>query len=78
VNSRGSAATSKVLALGYRLQEIERGGLGESTRRKLQTIEALFGIDVSTATVRKFGLDDPGVMPVTVPEVRLVIAVPVN
>ena len=27
-----------VLALGYRLQEIERGGLGKSTRRKLQTM----------------------------------------
>jgi hypothetical protein len=27
-----------VLALGYRLQEIERGGLSKSTRRKLQTI----------------------------------------
>lgn len=27
-----------VLALGYRLQEIEHGGLGKSTRRKLQTI----------------------------------------
>jgi hypothetical protein len=27
-----------VLALGYRLQEIEQGGLGKSTRRKLQTI----------------------------------------
>jgi hypothetical protein len=26
------------LALGYRLQEIEHGGLGKSTRRKLQTI----------------------------------------
>ena len=40
----------------------------------------LFGIDVSTATVRKLGLDDPGVMPVTVPvvEVTLVTAVPVT
>jgi Protein of unknown function (DUF2924) len=28
-----------VLALGYRLQEIEHGGLGKSTRRKLQTLE---------------------------------------
>jgi hypothetical protein len=27
-----------VLALGYRLQEIEPGGLGKSTRRKLRTI----------------------------------------
>jgi hypothetical protein len=27
-----------VLALGYRLQEIEHGGLGRSTRRKLQTL----------------------------------------
>jgi Protein of unknown function (DUF2924) len=27
-----------VLALGYRLQEIEYGGLGKSTRRKLQTV----------------------------------------
>ena len=27
-----------VLALGYKLQEIEQGGLGKSTRRKLQTI----------------------------------------
>jgi heterodisulfide reductase subunit A-like polyferredoxin len=27
-----------VLALGYRLQEIEHGGLGKSTRRRLQTI----------------------------------------
>jgi hypothetical protein len=27
-----------VLALGYRLQEIEHGGLGRATRRKLQTI----------------------------------------
>ena len=27
-----------VLALGYRLQEIEHGGLGKATRRKLQTI----------------------------------------
>jgi hypothetical protein len=27
-----------VLALSYRLQEIEHGGLGKSTRRKLQTI----------------------------------------
>jgi Protein of unknown function (DUF2924) len=27
-----------VLAVGYRLQEIEHGGLGKSTRRKLQTI----------------------------------------
>ena len=27
-----------VLALGYRLQEIEHGGLGKSTRRKLQTL----------------------------------------
>ena len=27
-----------VLALGYRLQELEYGGLGKSTRRKLQTI----------------------------------------
>jgi hypothetical protein len=27
-----------VLALGYRLQEIEYGGLGKSTRRKLQTM----------------------------------------
>jgi hypothetical protein len=26
------------LALGYRLQEVEHGGLGKSTRRKLQTI----------------------------------------
>jgi hypothetical protein len=26
-----------VLALGYRLQEIEHGGLGKATRRKLQT-----------------------------------------
>jgi hypothetical protein len=27
-----------VLALGYRLQEIEHGGLGKSTRRKLETM----------------------------------------
>jgi Protein of unknown function (DUF2924) len=27
-----------LLALGYRLQEIEHGGLGKATRRKLQTI----------------------------------------
>jgi hypothetical protein len=27
-----------VLALGYRVQEIEHGGLGKSTRRKLQTV----------------------------------------
>jgi hypothetical protein len=27
-----------VLGLGYRLQEIEQGGLGKATRRKLQTI----------------------------------------
>jgi hypothetical protein len=27
-----------VLALGYKLQEIEHGGLSKSTRRKLQTI----------------------------------------
>jgi Protein of unknown function (DUF2924) len=27
-----------VLALGYKLQEIEHGGLGKSTRRKLQTV----------------------------------------
>jgi hypothetical protein len=27
-----------VLALGYRLQEIAHGGLGKSTRRKLQTM----------------------------------------
>jgi Protein of unknown function (DUF2924) len=27
-----------VLALGYRLQELEQGGLGKSTRRKLRTI----------------------------------------
>ncbi len=27
-----------VLALGYRLQEVEHGGLGKATRRKLQTI----------------------------------------
>ena len=27
-----------VLAIGYRLQEIEHSGLGKSTRRKLQTI----------------------------------------
>jgi Protein of unknown function (DUF2924) len=27
-----------VLALGYRVQEIEHGGLGKSTRRKLRTI----------------------------------------
>ena len=27
-----------VLALGYRLQEITQGGLGKSTRRKLQTM----------------------------------------
>ena len=27
-----------VLGLGYRLQEIEYGGLGKATRRKLQTI----------------------------------------
>lgn len=27
-----------VLALGYKLQEIQHGGLGKSTRRKLQTI----------------------------------------
>jgi hypothetical protein len=31
-----------VLALGYRLQEIEHGGLGKSTRRKLQTIAKTF------------------------------------
>jgi DUF2924 family protein len=27
-----------VLALGYKLQEVEHGGLGKSTRRRLQTI----------------------------------------
>jgi Protein of unknown function (DUF2924) len=27
-----------ILGLGYRLQEIEKGGLGKATRRKLQTI----------------------------------------
>jgi Protein of unknown function (DUF2924) len=27
-----------VLALGYRLQEVEHGGMGKSTRRRLQTI----------------------------------------
>jgi hypothetical protein len=27
-----------VLAIGYRVQEIEQGGLGKATRRKLQTI----------------------------------------
>jgi len=27
-----------VLGLGYRLQEVERGGLGKATRRKLQTL----------------------------------------
>jgi hypothetical protein len=27
-----------VLAVGYRIQELEHGGLGKSTRRKLQTI----------------------------------------
>ena len=27
-----------VLGLGYRLQEVERGGLGKSTRRRLQTL----------------------------------------
>ncbi len=27
-----------VLGLGYRLQELEHGGLGKATRRKLQTI----------------------------------------
>jgi Protein of unknown function (DUF2924) len=27
-----------VLGLGYRLQEIEQGGLGKATRRKLQTM----------------------------------------
>jgi len=27
-----------VLALGYRLQEVEHGGLGKSTRRKLKTV----------------------------------------
>jgi hypothetical protein len=27
-----------ILGLGYRLQEIEQGGLGKATRRKLQTI----------------------------------------
>ena len=31
-----------VLALGYRLQELEHGGLGKSTRRKLQTIAKSF------------------------------------
>jgi hypothetical protein len=31
-----------VLALGYRLQEIEHGGLGKGTRRKLQTIAKAF------------------------------------
>jgi Protein of unknown function (DUF2924) len=31
-----------VLALGYRLQEIEHGGLGKSTRRKLQTLAMAF------------------------------------
>jgi hypothetical protein len=32
-----------VLALGYRLQEIEHGGLGKSTRRKLQTLAKACG-----------------------------------
>ena len=27
-----------VLAIGYRVQEIEQGGLGKATRRKLQTV----------------------------------------
>jgi hypothetical protein len=38
----------------------------------------LFGIDASTATVRRLGLDDPGVMPVTVPVVAPVTTVPVT
>jgi hypothetical protein len=36
-----------VLALGYRLQEIAHGGLGKSTRRKLQTMaKALSYVDI--------------------------------
>jgi hypothetical protein len=31
-----------VLGLGYRIQEIEQGGLGRTTRRKLQTIARNF------------------------------------
>jgi hypothetical protein len=31
-----------VLGLGYRIQEIEQGGLGRTTRRKLQTIAKNF------------------------------------
>jgi hypothetical protein len=40
----------------------------------------LFGIDASIAMVRKEGLDDPGVIPVTVPVVVVtpVTAVPVT
>jgi hypothetical protein len=33
-----------VLALGHRVQEIEHGGLGKSTRRKLQTIAKANGM----------------------------------
>ena len=38
---RGAPRVSRdllILGLGYRLQEIEHGGLGKATRRKLQTI----------------------------------------
>jgi hypothetical protein len=37
LNRRGSSRLL-VLALGYRFQEIEHGGLGKSIRRKLQTM----------------------------------------
>jgi hypothetical protein len=36
----------------------------------------LFGIDTSTATVRRLGLDDPGVTPVTVPVVAVTLVTP--
>jgi hypothetical protein len=36
----------------------------------------LFGIDTSTARVRRLGLDDPAVMPVTVPVVAVTLVTP--
>ena len=43
-----------VLALGYRVQEIAHGGLGKSTRRKLQTVakalRTTLGISLSRPT----------------------------
>ena len=41
-----------IRAIGYRLQEIEHGGLGKSTRRKLQTIAKVCGQRVGLAPHR--------------------------